>query len=309
MTTPPSTVPLAPELAALVQSLPLGIVVLDAAGRIVFFNQASSLLGRLRGQQGADFFHDAVVRPELAGLERAFHDAMSEPEQPLDEECDLSLSGGEGPQDLRVRVRKVVLGEIGWGLVLVDDNTRAKQSERDLAAALGQAQDQAVRDPLTGLFNRRHLEAVLRVELRRADRNTTPVSLAIIDVDHFKLVNDTYGHPTGDNVLVQLSRVMSRILRVGDTCGRLGGEEFCAILPHTHTPSALLACERLHRVVRALRFKGEAALRVTVSMGLATTCGPLSQELEAECRTLLSRADEALYRAKQEGRDRTVVAP
>lgn len=297
-----------PDLGTLLQALPVGVIVLDAAGRIVFSNPASALLGRRVSCRGSDFFRDAAARPELQAIERAYREAMAAPEGALDAAADLSLSGGEGPQDLRLRVRKVVAGESSWGLVLVDDDTRAKQGERDLAAALGEAQDQAVRDPLTGLFNRRHLETVLRVELRRADRNATPVSLAIADVDHFKRVNDTHGHPTGDNVLVELSRVMSRMLRVGDTCGRLGGEEFCAVFPHTHSPAALLACERLRRVVHALRFKGEPDLRITVSLGLATTCGPLAREVEEEGRDLLARADAALYRAKQDGRDRTVVA-
>jgi diguanylate cyclase (GGDEF)-like protein len=214
-----------------------------------------------------------------------------------------------GSREVRVRLRRILLDNEAYALLLVDDNERVKRTERALAAALGEAKDQAVRDPLTGLFNRRHVEWVLPAELNRAERLDSALSLMVIDLDHFKVVNDRYGHPMGDRVLVELARLLNRVLRVGDTCARIGGEEFCVILPHSDTPAAMRAADRLHRVIRALRFQEEPDLRVTASIGLATirVSGPRA-DLAAQAALLMTAADKALYAAKNAGRDRTIVA-
>ena len=158
-----------------------------------------------------------------------------------------------------------------WIMQAKRDETRLKRTERAIEAALLEAQDQATRDALTGLHNRRFVEMVLPSELARAQRHEVPLSLCVLDVDHFKQVNDRHGHPVGDLVLVRLATAMQRMRRVSDTCARIGGEEFCLLLPHTGRAAAETAAERVHRVVRALRFEEVPGLRVTVSIGIATT--------------------------------------
>jgi diguanylate cyclase (GGDEF)-like protein len=287
-------------LDALLQALPGGVVVLDAAGHVVLANEASRLLGG-RPEPG-----DVLLagKGDLATLERPFREALLQGAD-LDEQREFTAPNG---LDVRVRLLKVTLGGQPFGLLTVEDNTRVKQTERALATALGQAENQALRDPLTGLFNRRHLEAILPAELSRAERFDTAVSVLVIDADHFKRINDRFGHGAGDRVLVQLARAMSRILRQGDTCARVGGEEFCAVLPRADTPQAMQAADRLQRIVRALRFQGDPDLRITVSIGVATARAPWGEDWEAQGTTLLGRADQALYRAKELGRDRTELA-
>ncbi len=295
----------------LLDHLPLGIAVLDRAGRVVVSNPPfAELIGRPREQiEGRPLFEGAPLCSEMQQLEGAFWSASAESLDALDEEREFSLSTASGSRELHARLRGIRIQGEPFGLLLIDDNERVKRTERALAAALGEAQDQAVRDPLTGLFNRRHVESVLPAELKRAQRLGTPLSLLVLDLDHFKSINDRFGHPMGDLVLVGLARLLNRILRVGDTCARIGGEEFCVVLPHSDAHASLRAADRLQRVIRAQRFEEEPALRVTASIGVATTQLSAPQaDFAREAKGLMARADQALYQAKAEGRDRTAVA-
>jgi diguanylate cyclase (GGDEF)-like protein len=225
----------------------------------------------------------------------------------VDEEYELALGAAPESRDVIVRLQRVHLPQGIFALLLLQDNARTKRIEQELASSLGEAQQLAARDALTGLFNRRQLESSLPADLRRAQRLGTSVSVMIIDLDHFKAINDRYGHPMGDRVLVEMSRLLHRILRVGDTCARLGGEEFCIVLPHSNASQARRAADRLHRVIRALRFLEEPDLRITVSIGVAIT-NPVDPHADfaAEAKNLLACADAALYEAKRAGRDRTI---
>ena len=157
-------------------------------------------------------------------------------------------------------------------------------------------QSLATTDPLTGLPNRRALDDCLRSALAAAHRHAESVSVALIDVDHFKHINDRYGHAMGDRVLVQLGHRLAADLRASDRLGRWGGEEFLLVSGHTPLPAALELAERLRASVAGFGFgHGEP---VTVSIGVAQ----VRQGDDAD--TLLARADEALYRAKDAGRDR-----
>jgi diguanylate cyclase (GGDEF)-like protein/PAS domain S-box-containing protein len=158
--------------------------------------------------------------------------------------------------------------------------------------------EQATHDPLTGLFNRRHVEAVLRQELDRARRHARPLAVAMIDADHFKAINDTYGHSIGDEVLRAISDRCRRTLRSNDVLGRYGGEEFIIVFPETNLEEASAVAERLRVAVADAPIRvGDNALMVTVSIGLASFA--LGQDLEK----LFQRADSALYAAKQDGRN------
>lgn len=289
------------------ERLPAGLALLDAQGRVTLCNEALALLLGLAPEdlQGRDFFREAAPSlDDSAGA--AFRQGLRD--GALDRDMDCRLAGVEQALDVRVRLGLV---DDGHALLLLEDNSRLKRTERAIEAALLEAQDQATRDALTGLHNRRFVEMVLPSELARAQRHDVPLSLCVVDVDHFKLVNDRHGHPVGDLVLVRLATAMQRMRRVSDTCARLGGEEFCLLLPHTGARSAEAAAERVHRVVRALRFEEVPDLRVTVSIGIATTATPIGagSSYEALGRQLMARADGALYEAKRSGRNRSVSAP
>ncbi len=161
----------------------------------------------------------------------------------------------------------------------------------------------AMTDSLTGVPNRRALMDLAARAL--AQRNNRPISLMMIDVDHFKRINDTYGHPAGDEVLRQASGLMQRRLRAGDVIGRYGGEEFCVIAPDTDTEGAWALAESLREIMAEMPLQTEAGeIAITVSIGFTCcmTRGPNALQ------SLLSEADKALYQAKQEGRNRVVRA-
>jgi photoactive yellow protein len=296
------------DLETLLRALPVGVVLLDRQGRVALYNEAVARLSHTRPEaaEGRAYFAEVAAYADVPELAGAFRTAMEGGELDVDRELVFDSEGRS--VDVRIRMRKLILDGEPWALLVIDDNTKLKSTERAMAKALSEAQDQAIRDPLTGLFNRRYVEAVLPAELARAQRYEVPLSLLVIDVDHFKTVNDRFGHPVGDRVLIRLAGVMRRVRRVSDTCARLGGEEFCIVLPHSSAPAALAAGERLLRVVRALRFEEEPELRVTVSIGVATTPGTMpASDFEGQVRRLMARADEALYEAKRSGRDRTVL--
>lgn len=182
------------------------------------------------------------------------------------------------------------------------------QTARDIrrVAAL---EEQSITDPLTGLYNRRHLDRRLEEEVGKALRYGIPLSALLLDVDHFKSVNDRLGHAVGDRVLMALSRLMLDAARKSDIVTRYGGEEILILAPHTALADACLLADRLRRAIEALAIAtaddaASAPIKVTVSIGVAalsaaTPDGP----------ALLKAADEALYRAKHGGRNRVEAAP
>jgi diguanylate cyclase (GGDEF)-like protein len=164
--------------------------------------------------------------------------------------------------------------------------------------------ESAVLDPLTGLHNRRHLDARLRAELAFAARHETPLSVLIIDVDHFKKINDTMGHGAGDAALKALAERLQKSVRTEDVVARYGGEEFAVIARGIKAAGALLLAERMRETVARLRVSYETyTIAFTVSIGVAT----MDQNRRfATVDALLKSADEALYAAKNSGRNRCV---
>ncbi|MFZ0913998.1 MAG: diguanylate cyclase [Candidatus Korobacteraceae bacterium] len=164
---------------------------------------------------------------------------------------------------------------------------------------------QSVRDPLTGLFNRRHMEESLERELLRAARNAKPVTVLMIDIDRFKLFNDTFGHEAGDLLLRELGSVFTSITRGGDIACRYGGEEFLLILTEASLETGCERAAKLREQVANLQihYRGETLRRITVSIGVAAF-----PQHGTSAAPLLRMADEALYRAKAGGKDRVVVA-
>ena len=172
---------------------------------------------------------------------------------------------------------------------------------RSFEAMRSRLAEQIGTDPLTGCLNRRALETRLRTEWRQAKRRGSTVAVLAIDLDHFKQINDTRGHPTGDIVLQELAGIMKATARDTDACARPGGDEFVIVLPDTGWQGALTFAERLRRKVDDFAFGGSmGSMSVTISVGVALARGtdPISPEM------LLQEADRSLYKAKSGGRNR-----
>jgi diguanylate cyclase (GGDEF)-like protein len=160
-------------------------------------------------------------------------------------------------------------------------------------------------DHLTGLFNRRFLMESLDKEVQRARRKDGQVALLMLDIDHFKRVNDTHGHLQGDVVLQKVAIHIQKELRSYDVAARYGGEEFVAVLPDTSLKEASNVADRIRLSVQGMRFAGSLSdERITVSLGISIFPSPLFDDIDG----LLRSADEALYRAKESGRNRVVIS-
>lgn len=177
---------------------------------------------------------------------------------------------------------------------------RAFHSKRELAEALAKLQGQVIHDELTGLFNRRHMQHLLSIERARAGRSGHPWCVGMLDLDHFKEVNDRYGHRVGDEVLCATAQAISEGLREADQVARWGGEEFLVLLPDTDCEGAMQVLDRIRQALARKQISQTVpALRVTFSAGLTVYIDdePLPQTVD--------RADQALYMAKLAGRNRT----
>jgi len=185
----------------------------------------------------------------------------------------------------------------------LDEQALQKQLD-EINALQKQLSDQANRDALTGLYNRRYLDSTLERELARCQREGQPLSLMLIDIDHFKQINDTYGHQAGDEVLKQLADMLNAQARSADVVCRFGGEEFLLLLPNMPQAVAQERAEQWRRDFAANTIVfGEFRMQVTLSIGLASYPGHGTSP-----QALIRSADRALYRAKTEGRNRVVVA-
>ncbi len=181
---------------------------------------------------------------------------------------------------------------------------RSRRQRRDIAQALVRIQELATRDELTGLVNRRHMNHLLDRERQRGVRSGRGFSLAVVDIDHFKAINDHYGHAVGDEVLRTFAQHAPQALRGTDIVARWGGDEFVLLLPEAALSAARIGVERLRGRIAATPMAHLSAvpIRVTVSVGLV-------EHIAGESVTqTLERGDQALYEAKAQGRNRTVVA-
>jgi diguanylate cyclase (GGDEF)-like protein len=165
------------------------------------------------------------------------------------------------------------------------------------AIAYNQMKEMAMVDPVTGCFSRQYFETKGKDEVSRAIRNGHMLSVLVLDIDHFKQVNDTFGHQTGDRVLRQVTSVIQNNIRTSDTCARFGGEEFIVLLPQVSQPVALLIAERIRK-----RVTMETDPSVTISIGISSL-----HSSEASIDELVKRADGALYYSKENGRNRVTV--
>lgn len=226
---------------------------------------------------------------------------------------DMVSSLGGGLSNAKRVVRVIAADGVRWfeisarrfvatdGSVLIEGLAHDLTEQKELEDALRKL---ATTDPLTGLLNRGHFTSVAEDLISRALRYNRPLSMLMIDADHFKRINDGWGHSAGDQVLIELGRLCRTTFRSVDVCGRLGGEEFGVLLPETEIAGAVGVAERLRQVVAGtpIPFEGET-LRITISIGVATLGGTV-----LDLSGLFSSADKALYGAKGTGRNRVMVA-
>ncbi len=165
-------------------------------------------------------------------------------------------------------------------------------------------------DVLTGWHNRRYLQVRIKEEVARARRDQTPLACLMLDIDHFKRVNDTWGHAAGDAVLQELASRIDVQVRASDVAARYGGEEFIILLPDTDQDSAILTAERIREAVKASQYQlpNDESITVTASIGMASACPERTgNDLKTLSDSLIARADVALYKAKAAGRDQVAV--
>jgi len=201
------------------------------------------------------------------------------------------------------RIIIVVSGILLLGVILAITYFLAWRMAVKLDEVQHQLRQQASTDELTGLRNRRNSMKRLHEEFLRAGRSGDPLSLIIVDIDHFKKINDSYGHPFGDVVLKRVAITQRDMLRSYDIIGRIGGEEFMVITPGLDLPEAGLLAERLRQAIAGERIsEGGVLVKVTVSAGVATMA-----EQDDSVQALIKRADLALYQAKQGGRNQVAL--
>lgn len=208
----------------------------------------------------------------VAGLRAGAHDYLKKPFEPAEL---IARIGGA------VRIKRL------------QDELRIRNDELDRLSRI---------DGLTGVYNRRHIDEQMAKEINVARRHMQPLAILMLDIDHFKQVNDLEGHPTGDRVLQEFADRLHAVMRVGDVIGRWGGEEFIIIAPQTDIDGALSLGERVRAAVAERPIEvGDRGISITVSIGCA-----VGLDAPAE---LVERADTALYRSKTEGRNRVTAAP
>lgn len=282
----------------LVELLPNPLWVKDLAGHYRLYNRA---------------FREFFGIDAQAWLGQSTEDVLGRhlPSQELDTDCRV-LEGSSLREEFETQipdchgrnrallVTKAALpadGVVPNGIIgMAIDITERKSLERELRRL-------ATLDPLTGTPNRRHFTTLAHQEIERSHRYDLPLSVIMLDVDYFKRVNDSWGHAIGDELLKALTATMAAELREVDVLGRMGGEEFAALLPQTNLEGAIQLAERLRAAVAALQLPViEGGLQTTISLGVATRL-----DGETLFDHLLSRADRAMYQAKQSGRNRVAI--
>jgi diguanylate cyclase (GGDEF)-like protein/PAS domain S-box-containing protein len=291
----------------LIENMGDGILVLDAQNRIVDINPAMEnfIQGKASSYMGKNAF--AVFGSWMGTTMDLILDTS---------ETRIELKFPNDPSrylDLRVTPLFDQGQLLNGRLMVFRDITERKQVEKrlrnvndklqgqliEIGLLQSKLREQAIRDPLTNLFNRRYLEETLDRELSRASREKYPVCVIMMDIDHFKRINDTYGHEAGDLVLKSIAYTLSEQSRRGDFACRFGGEEFVVAMPNIAMDVAYERAEMLRQLLTGLRVAfGYYNLSVTISMGIA--CYPENGQTR---ETILRAADQAMYAAKEAGRD------
>lgn len=282
------------RLQTILEQSPIGVSVSRRSDGVVIFanTRFAELTGfpreRVIGSHARDYYVDDLQRERV--IER-----LRTQGSVVNMEVQFRRADGSAFWTL-FTVNQAVIQGVAVNLAWIYDYTERRNMEEAL-------RDMASKDPLTGIYNRRSFMELGRQQLARSNRFGEPMSVVVLDVDHFKRVNDSYGHATGDDALRMVASACSSILREYDILGRLGGEEFVIVLPGTTPDESRVVAERLRRHIARMAIPGpEGRFHMTASMGIAGV-ESMSDTLEKS----IHRADLALYRAKREGRNRVVV--
>jgi diguanylate cyclase (GGDEF)-like protein/PAS domain S-box-containing protein len=284
------------QFRAIVEIAPLPLMLVRSADRnVLYLNPRAAEMLEMSpasaiGRPLPDLFVDATDRDALDYLIRR-NGTIRE------FEVEMKRCNGQRFWGL-VSVSAVSYGDEPVLLMGIADITRRRKLEDDL-------RQRATVDGLTGIANRNHFIDTGDIEMHRARRYARPLSVVLIDLDHFKRINDTHGHAVGDAVIKAVVRSCLESLREIDRMGRLGGEEFVALLPETTRDGAAIVAERLRTAIAETKvdIEGAASLATTASIGVATITEGDATRIEA----LIARADRALYAAKRDGRNRVII--
>jgi diguanylate cyclase (GGDEF)-like protein len=304
--------------------LPLGILVLDTEFRVCFWNACleswagldrSAVLGKdaaalfpqlarplvatrlrdvFRGGPPAVFsyhLHNHMIPSPLPGGANRLQHTVAYGLRGADGDVTHAVLSLQDVTEIHTRLRE----NLRIQAELERENKLRRRVEKKL-------RELATRDMLTGVANRRSFLVQLGREVRRAQRHGHPLCLMAADLDHFKAINDTWGHQTGDELLKAFAAACKRQLRDFDSLGRVGGEEFGVILPETSPDGALVPAERIREAVREIALPNKGG-RVSMTVSIGLTCLKPGQDL----KQFLNAADQAMYRAKAAGRDRVVT--
>ncbi len=290
-------------LDTLLNAIPVPVFYKDMDGRYLGFNKAyetffGATIDQLIGKSVFD-----LSPPELAKIYHAKDAELYESRGIQQYESRVTDADGSFHDVIFNKAvfhdsQGVVSGLIGAIL----DITERKLAEAEVQKLQEQLREQTLHDPLTGLYNRRYLEESMAREITRAERYGQPVGIVMCDLDHFKLVNDTYGHLVGDEVLKVFAELLKTHSRESDIVCRFGGEEFLLLLPDMPPDIAYQRAEELRAALAAQQI-GKSAIRVTASFGVAAF--PMDGKTQD---ALISAVDAAMYQAKETGRNRVVVA-
>jgi diguanylate cyclase (GGDEF)-like protein/PAS domain S-box-containing protein len=287
----------------ILHSIPVGIVIIDPkTHRIVEANLAA--LDAFRAPKSKVIGQNC--HRYLCPAEKDFCPITSLKQQSDASEGLVVTSRGEEIPVFKT-VKPIKLGKRQLLLETFFDISERKKLERSLKDAFTHQQTMANYDTLTGMLNRRAISKFAEAELARAERGGA-LTVVMMDLDHFKRINDTHGHPVGDEVLKQVSAVISKNVRPYDWVGRWGGEEFLVLLPNTGVKEAMEIAERLRSAIQAtsIPLSQDKQLRVTASFGVACTAEIGKSFISLD--TITTLVDGALYRAKAKGRNRVCLA-
>lgn len=276
------------ELEAIIQNSTEAIVITDANGAIKQVNMAfENIFGNSNANTAGNSL--SAFLPEW----HAMHESNL-PQTPQ-EAMGRREDGSDFP--IRVSFTRLISDSLAFYVGFISDLSDVKRVEAQL-------RNDANHDFLTGLHNRRYLDEQLMMEFERSRRSELPLSVMLLDIDHFKRVNDDYGHPAGDQVLKLLASTLRKRSRAGDISARYGGEEFILLMPGTPLDDARQMAERLRQDAQKLELRHDGKrIKFTISLGLSC----LTNQLHTSPESLLEEADKALYAAKHAGRNRAEV--
>ena len=294
------------ELTAFFSAIPDPIFIINREGRLLevlggnernFYNN----LEYMKDKPIAELFSEALSNQALDIIENCFITGLVQimefeltPQDILENPYQITETRWYEGRVAPVKDEQGTLIAVTWSVINI---TEKKLLELQLKEA-------AQTDPLTGLFNRRFLTTSFHKEFANFKRYNTPLCCILLDIDHFKSINDSYGHDKGDLVLKNLAETISSLLREGDIFARYGGEEFMVLLPNTELNSAFHIAQRLRERIAETKIRlDEEDITYTISLGVTKT-----EDRDVSIEEIIKRSDQALYKSKSDGRNRVTIA-